>query len=220
MSPSWARSGSGKTTLLNILAALDTPDGGRGAARRAGPRRDPRERDRARSAATISASCFRSSTCLTPSTLEDNIYLPLVLAGKTYERDAAAACCRCRETLGIARAAEKVPLRGLRRAEAARRRGPRAHHEAAHPAGRRADRRARLAAPRTSCCACSREINRRGQTILMVTHSVKAASHAGPRAVHPRRRGVSTSSTAATPRTGSLIYQRISDTLTMLAARR
>ncbi len=59
------------------------------------------------------------------------------------------------------------------------------------------------------------EINANGQTILMVTHSVKAASHAGRvlfikdgEVFHQIYRGNSTNET---------LYQKISDTLTMLA---
>ena len=58
------------------------------------------------------------------------------------------------------------------------------------------------------------EINRSGQTILMVTHSVKAASHAGRvlfikdgEVFHQIYRGDATN---------EQLYQKISDTLTML----
>ena len=59
------------------------------------------------------------------------------------------------------------------------------------------------------------EINRSGQTILMVTHSVKAASHASRvlfikdgEVFHQIYRGESSD---------EQLYQKISDTLTMLA---
>ena len=59
------------------------------------------------------------------------------------------------------------------------------------------------------------EINRNGQTILMVTHSVKAASHSGRvlfikdgEVFHQLYRGNNTN---------QQLYQKISDTLTMLA---
>ena len=58
-------------------------------------------------------------------------------------------------------------------------------------------------------------INQDGQTILMVTHSVKAASHAGRvlfikdgEVFHQIYRGTSTN---------EQLYQKVSDTLTMLA---
>ena len=60
-----------------------------------------------------------------------------------------------------------------------------------------------------------REINRNGQTILMVTHSVKAASHAGRvlfikdgEVFHQIYRGNNSN---------EQLYQKIADTLTMLA---
>ena len=59
------------------------------------------------------------------------------------------------------------------------------------------------------------EINQEGQTILMVTHSTKAASHAGRilfvkdgEVFHQIYRGSSTN---------EQMYQKISDTLTLLA---
>ena len=62
------------------------------------------------------------------------------------------------------------------------------------------------------------EINRNGQTILMVTHSVKAASHAGRvlfikdgEVFHQIYRGNSTD---------EQLYQKISDTLTALASKK
>ena len=76
-------SGSGKTTLLNILAALDKPTGGRvmldgkdlsqiGEAAVAAFRRDNL------------GFVFQEFNLLDTFTLEDNIYLPLVLSGKPY----------------------------------------------------------------------------------------------------------------------------------------
>ena len=91
--------------------------------------------------------------------------------------------------------------------------------------------------PRRNCSGCSarstktypvreiarllevfREINNDGQTILMVTHSVKAASHAGRvmfikdgEVFHQIYRGNSTD---------EQLYQKISDTLTALASKK
>ena len=75
-------SGSGKTTLLNILAALDRPTDGQRPSGRTGHDAHPRPRRWRRSAARIWGSSFRTSTCLTPSILKDNILLPLVLPGE------------------------------------------------------------------------------------------------------------------------------------------
>ena len=59
------------------------------------------------------------------------------------------------------------------------------------------------------------EINRNGQTILMVTHSVKAASHAG-RALFIKDGEVFYQLYRGN-NTNQQLYQKISDTLTMLA---
>ena len=60
------------------------------------------------------------------------------------------------------------------------------------------------------------EINRSGQTVIMVTHSVKAASHAGRvlfirdgEVFHQLYRGNNTN---------EQLYQKISDTLTVIAS--
>ena len=78
-------SGSGKTTLLNILAALDQPDLGRGAARRAGHHRQVRDSELA---------CLppRQSRLRVPGlqparhlhAARTTSVLPLVLAGRSY----------------------------------------------------------------------------------------------------------------------------------------
>ena len=76
-------SGSGKTTLLNILAALDKPtDGfvaldGRNLARIKDSDISAFRRDNL-------GFVFQDFNLLDTFTLEDNIYLPLVLAGKRY----------------------------------------------------------------------------------------------------------------------------------------
>ncbi len=77
-------SGTGKTTLLNILAALDTPTSG-------SVLLDGKELSGIKesawrhSAGTIWALCFRILILLDTFTLEDNIFLPLVLAGTPYK---------------------------------------------------------------------------------------------------------------------------------------
>ena len=76
-------SGSGKTTLLNLLAALDQPHrrARSSSAGRTSPR-SPRSTRRP-SAATTSASSFRTSAFSTPSLWRTTFYLPLVLQGKS-----------------------------------------------------------------------------------------------------------------------------------------
>ena len=77
-------SGSGKTTLLNILAALDEPTAGtvRLDGRELGK---IREKDAAAFRRDNLGFVFQEFNLLDTFTLEDNIYLPLVLAGMGYE---------------------------------------------------------------------------------------------------------------------------------------
>ena len=135
-------SGSGKTTLLNILAALDTPTAGT-------VRLDGRDLSAVKEADAAAfrrdhlGFVFQEFNLLDTFSLEDNIYLPLVLAGRPYSemRDRLRPLA---EPAGHRGPAEKVPLRGVRRPEAARRRGPRTYHPAPPAAGGRAHRRTGL----------------------------------------------------------------------------
>ena len=76
-------SGSGKTTLLNILAALDKPTGGR-------IRLDGQdlselsEKEISQLRRDKLGFVFQDFNLLDTFTLEDNIYLPLVLAGEKH----------------------------------------------------------------------------------------------------------------------------------------
>ena len=76
-------SGSGKTTLLNLLAALDRPTAGavllEGTDLAALP-----EKDVAAFRRDHLGFVFQEFNLLDTFTLEDNICLPLVLAGKSY----------------------------------------------------------------------------------------------------------------------------------------
>lgn len=77
-------SGSGKTTLLNILAALDKPTGGTVLL-------DGKDITRIKESAIAAfrrdnlGFVFQDFNLLDTFSLEDNIYLPLVLAQKTYQ---------------------------------------------------------------------------------------------------------------------------------------
>lgn len=205
-------SGSGKTTLLNILAALDKPTGGEVILN-------------GRSLSSIKESeiaafrrdhlgfVFQDFNLLDTFTLEDNIYLPLVLAGKTY-REMKDRIIPVVRKLGIEDLMSKYPyeVSGGQKQRAAVARAIITNPQlilADEPTGaldsKATDELLRLFA----------EINRDGQTILMVTHSVKAASHAGRvlfikdgEVFHQIYRGKCTNEE---------LYQRISDTLTMLA---
>lgn len=205
-------SGSGKTTLLNILAALDKPTSGSVILDGI----DFSEIDESRAAAFRRDNLgfvFQEFNLLDTFTLEDNIYLPLVLAGKSHKEmhDRLQPIAR---TLGISELLKKYPyeVSGGQKQRAAVARALITNPKlilADEPTGaldsRVADELLRLFS----------DINRSGQTILMVTHSVKAASCAGRvlfikdgEVFHQIYRGNSTN---------EQLYQLISDTLTMLA---
>ncbi len=206
-------SGSGKTTLLNILAALDKPTEG-------SVLLDGRDLSRIRESEAAAfrrdqlGFVFQEFNLLDTFTLEDNIYLPLVLAGKSYgemhERLIPIAA-----QLGITELMKKYPyeVSGGQKQRAAVARAIITNPKlilADEPTGaldsRATDELLRLFG----------EINAGGQTVVMVTHSVKAASTAGRvlfikdgEVFHQLYRGDSTD---------EQLYQRISETLTLLAS--
>lgn len=204
-------SGSGKTTLLNILAALDEPTAGtvRLDGRELGK---IREKDAAAFRRDNLGFVFQEFNLLDTFTLEDNIYLPLVLAGTGYEEMRERLKPVARE-LGLTELLKKYPyeVSGGQKQRAAVARAIITQPKlllADEPTGAldsgSTDELLRLFA----------EINRAGQTILMVTHSVKAASRAGRvlfikdgQVFHQLYRGEDSD---------TRFYQRISDTLTML----
>ena len=204
-------SGSGKTTLLNILAALDEPTAGtvRLDGRELGK---IREKDAAAFRRDNLGFVFQEFNLLDTFTLEDNIYLPLVLAGVGYEEMRERLKPIARE-LGLTELLKKYPyeVSGGQKQRAAVARAIITQPKlllADEPTGAldsgSTDELLRLFA----------EINRAGQTILMVTHSVKAASRAGRvlfikdgQVFHQLYRGEDSD---------TRFYQRISDTLTML----
>ena len=204
-------SGSGKTTLLNILAGLDEPTAGtvRLDGRELGK---IREKDAAAFRRDNLGFVFQEFNLLDTFTLEDNIYLPLVLAGMGYEEMRERLKPIARE-LGLSELLKKYPyeVSGGQKQRAAVARAIITQPKlllADEPTGAldsgSTDELLRLFA----------EINRAGQTILMVTHSVKAASRAGRvlfikdgQVFHQLYRGEDSD---------TRFYQRISDTLTML----
>ena len=169
-------SGSGKTTLLNILAALDEPTAG--TVRLDGHELGKiRERDAAAFRRDNLGFVFQEFNLLDTFTLEDNIYLPLVLMGMSYE-DMRARLLPIARELGLTELLKKYPyeVSGGQKQRAAVARAIITEPKlllADEPTGAldsgSTDELLRLFAA----------INRAGQTILMVTHSVKAASRAG-----------------------------------------
>ena len=204
-------SGSGKTTLLNILAALDEPTAG--TVRLDGHELGKiREKDAAAFRRDNLGFVFQEFNLLDTFTLEDNIYLPLVLMGMSYE-DMRARLLPIARELGLTELLKKYPyeVSGGQKQRAAVARAIITELKlllADEPTGAldsgSTDELLRLFAA----------INRAGQTILMVTHSVKAASRAGRvlfikdgQVFHQLYRGEDDD---------TRFYQRISDTLTML----
>jgi putative ABC transport system ATP-binding protein len=205
-------SGSGKTTLLNILAALDRATGGTVMldGRDLG---NIKESEIAEFRRDNLGFVFQDFNLLDTFSLQDNIFLPLVLAGRQY-REMAERLNPIASKLGIAGLLKKYPyeVSGGQKQRAAVARAlitdPRLIL-ADEPTGaldsKSTDELLRMFSG----------INRDGQTILMVTHSVKAASHANRvlfikdgEVFHQIYRGGSSN---------EALYQKISDTLTMLA---
>ena len=205
-------SGSGKTTLLNILAALDKPTSGTVLLEG----RDfskIKENEVAAFRRDNLGFVFQEFNLLDTFTLEDNIYLPLVLAGKRWQ-EMHAMLQPIAGTLGIQKILKKYPyeVSGGQKQRAAVARAlitsPRIIL-ADEPTGaldsKSSDELLRLFG----------EVNRQGQTILMVTHSARAASRAGRvlfirdgEVFHQLYRGEASD---------ELFYQKIADTLTLLA---
>ena len=205
-------SGSGKTTLLNIIAALDKPT--EGTVTLDGMKLNSvRDSEIARFRRENLGFVFQDFNLLDTFTLEDNIYLPLVLSGmKPSEMqrrlDALAS------PLGISELLKKYPyeVSGGQKQRAAVARAlitdPRIIL-ADEPTGaldsKSSDELLDLFA----------KVNHMGHTILMVTHSAKAASRASR--VMFIRDGVVFHQIYKGGATDQQMYQKISDTLTLLA---
>ena len=205
-------SGAGKTTLLNILAALDRPTGG---AVLLNGSDITRLGEKALSAFRRDhlGFVFQDFNLLDTFSLKDNIFLPLVLAGTPY-REMSLRLGPIARQLGIAELLDKYPyeVSGGQKQRAAVARALITRPElvlADEPTGALDSRSAE------SLLHLFGKINEAGQTIVMVTHSVRAASHAG-RVLFLRdgqvyhqlyRGGMSTES----------MFARISDTLTALS---
>ena len=205
-------SGSGKTTLLNILAALDKPTSGTVVL-------DGKDLSGIKESQIAAfrrdnlGFVFQEFNLLDTFTLEDNIYLPLVLAGRPHA-EMQSRLMPVAKKLGITDLLKKYPyeVSGGQKQRAAVARALITNPKiilADEPTGaldsKATDELLRLFG----------EINQTGQTILMVTHSVKAASHASRvlfikdgEVFHQIYRG---------DHTNEQLYQMISDTLTILA---
>ena len=169
-------SGSGKTTLLNILAALDRPTSGQVLLDGRDITGIP-ERELAAFRRDKLGFVFQDFNLLDTFTLRDNIFLPLVLAGRSFE-EMSGRIGPLAQQLGIAGLLGKYPYEvsggEKQRAAVARALITRPRIILADEPTGALDSRATDA-----LLNMFGEINEDGQTILMVTHSVKAASHAG-----------------------------------------
>ena len=208
-------SGSGKTTLLNILAALDKPTSGTvtldGRALAA-----VRENTLAAFRRENLGFVFQEFNLLDTFSLRDNILLPLVLSGVPADA-LEGRLAPIAAALGIAELLGKYPyeVSGGQKQRAAVARALIAKPKlilADEPTG------ALDSASSADLLRMFGQVNRAGQTILMVTHSTDAASHAGR--VLFIRDGVVFHQLYRGGATDEELYKRISDTLTMLRAGR
>ena len=168
-------SGSGKTTLLNILAALDKPTSGE-VLLDGKTLTSIRERELCAFRRDHLGFVFQDFNLLDTFTLRDNIFLPLVLAKRPYAF-MRAQLQPIAEKLRIEEILDKFPyeVSGGQKQRAAVARALITHPQlvlADEPTGA-LDSRAT-----DELLELFGRINDDGQTIVMVTHSVKAASHA------------------------------------------
>jgi len=205
-------SGSGKTTLLNILASLDKPTSGKILL-------DGKnislinEKEISAFRRDNLGFVFQDFNLLDTFSIQDNIFLPLVLAGKSYDEmnDRLKPIAK---SLEISDILLKFPyeVSGGQKQRTAIARALITNPQlilADEPTGA-LDSRAT-----EGLLKIFSEINDGGQTILMVTHSTKAASHA-KRVLFIRDGELFHQIYKATSSSDEM-YQKISDTLIMIA---
>ena len=205
-------SGSGKTTLLNILAALDQPTSGKVFL----DGKDltmVKEREIAAFRRDNLGFVFQDFNLLDTFSLKDNIFLPLVLAGKS-PKEMELRLNPIAEQLGITHLLEKYPyeVSGGQKQRAAVARALISKPKlilADEPTG------ALDSKSTDGLLDVFSAIHATGQTILMVTHSTKAASRADRMLFI--KDGVLFHQIYRGGCTNEQLYQKISDTLTMLA---
>lgn len=204
-------SGSGKTTLLNILAALDRPTGGQ-VLLKGHDITAISEKDISAFRRNNLGFVFQDFNLLDTFNLKDNIFLPLVLSGKKYN-EMNKRLKPLAAKLGISDLLYKYPyeVSGGQKQRAAIARALITSPQlilADEPTGALDSRSA------DDLLKLFNDINRDGQTIVMVTHSIKAASHASRvlfisdgSVFHQMYRGSATTEE---------MFQKISDTLTTM----
>lgn len=206
-------SGSGKTTLLNILAAVDRPTAGEiylNGSDTTAIKEDMLAKFRREHLGFV----FQDFNLLDTFSLEDNIYLPLVLAGKGYKEmknlleDIALR-------LGIKEILKKYPyeVSGGQKQRVAVARAIITQPDillADEPTGALDSKSA------GDLLSVFDNLHDEGQTILMVTHSVRAASNAGR--VLFIKDGEIFHQIYRANMSNDEMYRKISDTLTVLLA--
>lgn len=206
-------SGSGKTTLLNILAALDKPTSG---AVKLGGRNiaEVKEADITRFRRENLGFVFQDFNLLDTFNIRDNIFLPLVLSGKGFA-EMQRRLLPIAKKLNITDILNKYPyeVSGGQMQRAAVARAVITNPQlilADEPTGALDSKAA------DNLLELFSALNNEGQTILMVTHSVKAASHA--KRVLFIKDGAVFHQIYRANMSGEQLYQKISDTLTLLIA--
>ena len=204
-------SGSGKTTLLNLLATLDTPTEGTILlnGKDVSTLKEAQAADFRREHLGF---VFQEFNLLDTFSLRDNIYLPLVLAGEDY-REMEQKIRPIAQALCITELLDKYPyeVSGGQKQRAAVARALITDPKlilADEPTGALDSKAA------SALLSMFGEINDEGQTILMVTHSAQAASHASRvlfikdgEVFHQIYKG---------SKSRQEMYQMIADTLTIL----
>ena len=205
-------SGSGKTTLLNILASLDKPTSGEVLINGKGIV-DLKEKEISKFRRDNLGFVFQDFNLLDTFSLQDNIFLPLVLSGKAFS-EMNSRLKPIAHKLGISDILKKYPyeVSGGQKQRAAVARALITNPKlilADEPTG------ALDSHATDGLLKLFTDINKEGQTILMVTHSTKAASHA------KRVLFIKDGEVFHQIYKGSMskeeMYQKISDTLTIIA---
>ena len=204
-------SGSGKTTLLNILASLDRPTSGEVLLEGKNIVHLTEKEISAFRRKNL-GFVFQDFNLLDTFSLRDNIYLPLVLAGEDY-REMEQKIRPIAQALCITELLDKYPyeVSGGQKQRAAVARALITDPKlilADEPTGALDSKAA------SALLSMFGEINDEGQTILMVTHSAQAASHASRvlfikdgEVFHQIYKG---------SKSRQEMYQMIADTLTIL----
>lgn len=205
-------SGSGKTTLLNILASLDKPTSGTVQLNGTNTT-DFNEKQISKFRRNNLGFVFQDFNLLDTFSLQDNIFLPLVLSGSEYKK-MKQRLDEIAPKLGIDEILQKYPyeVSGGQKQRAAVARAIITNPQlilADEPTGALDSRAA------DSLLQLFKTLNEEGQTILMVTHSIKAASCA--KRVLFIKDGEVFHQIYKANMSDENMFGKISDTLTMIA---